>query len=119
MGRDALDKADTKAVSKTATFDHATLITESQYLRLRSRAVRSTSASLRRQRKEGPPSLARLSAREGDVLALVAAGLTTKDLALQLGISVATANYHLANIYRKLGAHSRVAAAVAYVRQHV
>lgn len=41
-------------------------------------------------------------------------GLTTKDLAVQLGITVNTANYYLANVYRKLGAHSRVAAANAY-----
>lgn len=51
------------------------------------------------------------------MLTLLSHGLTTKDLALQLGMSVNTANYHLANVYRKLGTHSRVEAANAFFKR--
>jgi DNA-binding CsgD family transcriptional regulator len=83
-------------------------------VRLQARAIRSRSRSLRGRFTSPRTPLPRLSTREREVLALLASGLTTKDLAIQLGISVNTANYHLANVYRKLGAHSRVAAANLY-----
>ena len=46
-------------------------------------------------------------------MATVKLGLTTKEIAGQLRISQSTVNYHLTNIYRKLGAHSRVEASNA------
>jgi DNA-binding CsgD family transcriptional regulator len=55
-----------------------------------------------------------LSSHEFSVLVLVRSGLTTKELAAQLGISINTAKYHLTNIYRKLGAKNRVEASNAY-----
>ena len=55
-----------------------------------------------------------LSSREMAVLAGASRGLTTKELAVELGISNRTVSFHLANIYRKLGTHSRVEAANAY-----
>jgi DNA-binding CsgD family transcriptional regulator len=51
-----------------------------------------------------------LSPRELAVLVTVTYGLTTKEIAARLGVSLGTVNYHLTNIYRKLGAHSRVQA---------
>jgi DNA-binding NarL/FixJ family response regulator len=51
-----------------------------------------------------------LTAREVDVLRLVAAGLTDAEAAEQLFVSVRTVNAHLRSIYRKLGVTSRAAA---------
>ena len=55
-----------------------------------------------------------LSVRESAVIAAARIGLTTKEIAARLGISPNTAAFHLANIYRKLGAHGRVEALNAY-----
>jgi DNA-binding NarL/FixJ family response regulator len=46
-----------------------------------------------------------LSARERQVLQLVGEGKSTKDIALQLGISVKTAESHRARLMRKLDIH--------------
>ena len=51
-----------------------------------------------------------LSARELDVLRLVAAGLSDAEAAAQLFLSVRTVNAHLRSVYRKLGVRSRAAA---------
>lgn len=55
-----------------------------------------------------------LTAREAEVLTLLAAGLTNRQIGAQLFISEKTASVHVSNILRKLGVTSRVdAAAVA------
>ena len=46
-----------------------------------------------------------LSTRERQVLQLVGEGKSTKDIALQLGISVKTAESHRARLMRKLDIH--------------
>ncbi|HYO11885.1 MAG TPA: LuxR C-terminal-related transcriptional regulator [Thermoanaerobaculia bacterium] len=51
-----------------------------------------------------------LSAREVEVLRLVAAGLTNAAAAEKLFLSPRTVNWHLGSIYRKLGFHSRTEA---------
>lgn len=51
-----------------------------------------------------------LSAREIDVLRLVAEGATNSDVAARLHISDATVKSHLVHIYTKLGVSSRTAA---------
>jgi DNA-binding NarL/FixJ family response regulator len=51
-----------------------------------------------------------LTAREVDVLRLVAAGLSDAQVAAQLFLSVRTVNAHLRSIYRKAGVRSRAAA---------
>jgi DNA-binding NarL/FixJ family response regulator len=51
-----------------------------------------------------------LTAREVDVLKLVAVGLSDAEVAEQLVVSVRTVNAHLRSIYRKVGVHSRAAA---------
>ena len=55
--------------------------------------------------------LAGLSAREAEVLRLVASGLTNAEVAEKLFLSSRTVNWHLTSIYRKLGLHSRAEAA--------
>jgi DNA-binding NarL/FixJ family response regulator len=71
-------------------------------------------ADLLRQRKsheEALVRLARLSARERQVLALVARGRKTAEIADALVISPETARTHVQNILTKLGVHSRLEAA--------
>jgi DNA-binding CsgD family transcriptional regulator len=54
------------------------------------------------------------------VLQLVAHGLTTAEIAVQLGLSPLTVNVHLRAIYRKFRVNSRTAAAhVAHTLQLV
>jgi DNA-binding CsgD family transcriptional regulator len=56
------------------------------------------------------PLPAGLSAREAEVLELVARGLTNAQIAKQLFISPNTVNRHLNSVYKKLGVTSRAAA---------
>jgi DNA-binding CsgD family transcriptional regulator len=51
-----------------------------------------------------------LSRREIEVLKLLAAGRTTRDIAMQLFISSKTADHHIQHIYTKIGASNRAAA---------
>lgn len=66
----------------------------------------------RRMRAElaARPTPGLLSARELEVLRLVAEGLTDREVAERLHISPRTVNQHLRSIYRKLGVGSRAAA---------
>jgi DNA-binding CsgD family transcriptional regulator len=64
-------------------------------------------------RREAPARVEELSARERDVLRLVAAGLSDADIARQLVLSPHTVHRHVANIRTKLRLPSRTAA-VAY-----
>lgn len=58
-----------------------------------------------------------LSARELEVLALVADGKTSREIAASLTISQHTVRRHLENTFAKLGVNSR-AAAIAYAYEH-
>jgi non-specific serine/threonine protein kinase len=51
-----------------------------------------------------------LTARQAEVLGLVATGLSNRDVATRLALSVATVERHLANVYLKLGVDNRVGA---------
>lgn len=52
----------------------------------------------------------RLTARQREVIALVARGATDKEISLALEISLATAQKHVANVLKKLGATNRASA---------
>jgi DNA-binding CsgD family transcriptional regulator len=69
----------------------------------------STDAPANVDRSQLP--LASLSAREREVLAALADGLTNQELAERLFISERTTNRHLSNIFTKLGVRNRTAAA--------
>lgn len=57
-----------------------------------------------------------LSEREADVLRLLAQGLTNKDIAQTLILSVRTVEAHLRSVYGKLGVRSRTEAALWAVK---
>lgn len=61
-------------------------------------------------------ALERLTRREREVLALIAEGLDSKEIAERLTLSMTTVRNHVQNILDKLGVHSRLEAAVLYVR---
>ena len=58
-----------------------------------------------------------LTDRESQVVALLARGLQTKQVARALGISVKTADRHIQNAYRKMGVSTRAGAAL-FAMQH-
>ncbi|MEU5631189.1 response regulator [Streptomyces rishiriensis] len=63
------------------------------------------------------PAAEPLSAREREVLALVARGTSNREIARELFISEATVKTHLTHLYAKLGVNDRAAAvAAAYER---
>jgi len=64
-----------------------------------------------------PSTTHRLTARELQVLRLVAAGSTNKEIASALGVAVSTLERHLVNLYSKIGARGR-ADAIAYALRH-
>ncbi|WP_353944824.1 response regulator transcription factor [Streptomyces sp. HUAS MG91] len=69
-------------------------------------------------RTPAAPADETLSAREREVLVLVARGTSNKEIARELFISEATVKTHLTHIYGKLGVKDRAAAvAVAYDRK--
>ena len=58
-----------------------------------------------------------LSAREVEVLRLLAGGKSNRAIAAELGISERTVDRHVSNIYTKLDVSSR-AAATAFAYEH-
>jgi DNA-binding NarL/FixJ family response regulator len=69
------------------------------------------SQSVRRDSFDG------VSARELEILKLMASGLANKQVARQLGLSEKTVRNHIANIYEKLGIHDRSQALLYAVRK--
>jgi HD-GYP domain-containing protein (c-di-GMP phosphodiesterase class II) len=63
------------------------------------------------------PRPAGLSEREWEVLALLARGLTTKQVARRLGISAKTCDHHIQSLYAKAGVSSR-AGATLFALEH-
>lgn len=62
-----------------------------------------------------PGGLARLTPRQGDVLSLVAEGLSNDQVGRRLRISARTVNKHLEHIYSKVGARNRTEAALRWL----
>ena len=62
---------------------------------------------------EAKPRSDRLTAREHEVLDLVAEGLTNREVAMRLSISPATVRTHLEHVYEKLTVRTRTAAVTA------
>ncbi len=83
--------------------------------------VLETQSSLQHERKLtirfAIKSPAELTTREMDVIQLAAEGLTNKEIASRLALSARTVNFHLDNIYSKLGVSTRTEAAIYALRQ--
>ena len=60
-----------------------------------------------------------LTARETDVLGLLAKGCTYEQVGVELGISLNTVTSHIKNAYRKLEVHSAAAAVMRAVELHL
>jgi two-component system, NarL family, nitrate/nitrite response regulator NarL len=60
-----------------------------------------------------------LSAREREVLGLVAAGLSAPEVARQLHLGTTTVKTHLQRVYEKLGVSDRAAAVAEAMRHHL
>src|SRR6185295_1445932 len=65
-------------------------------------------AERRRPEHQEPEHRESFTRREHDVIRLVGLGLSNKDIAQRLGVSVATVRTHLSKVYDKLGMASRV-----------
>ena len=78
---------------------------------------RAAQALLSARREPSP--LAALSEREQEVLGLVAAGLSNKQIAARLGISEKTVKSHLTRVFREIGVFDRTQAALWAQRQGI
>jgi len=72
---------------------------------------------LTRARALALQSIEGLTDREREILALVAEGLTNRTIAQRLGISTRTVEYHLGQIFQRLGVNNRAAAVREAIRR--
>jgi pimeloyl-ACP methyl ester carboxylesterase/DNA-binding CsgD family transcriptional regulator len=79
-------------------------------------AVEGRPPTLTTEPERPAPPAPPLTQREVDVLRAVVDGAPNKVIATRLGVSVATVERHLSNLYRKLGVTGRAEAAVRAVR---
>jgi DNA-binding NarL/FixJ family response regulator len=75
--------------------------------------------SRREQEDEARRAIARLTAREKELLQALAEGLDGQEIAARLSISPVTERNHMANIFAKLGVHSRLQALVFALRHGI
>src|SRR5713101_5309332 len=71
-----------------------------------------TIATLLNKRREMDSQLESLTPREKEVLRLMAAGTSSRDIAARLGISYTTVRTHIRSLGSKLGVHSKLEAIV-------
>lgn len=84
----------------------------------RGESVWTASQTQRVQRRQTLESRwSQLTEREREVLELIAQGLSSKEIAHQLGLTVRTVDFHVANILQKLGVVSRLEA-VMWAKEH-
>jgi HD-GYP domain-containing protein (c-di-GMP phosphodiesterase class II) len=120
----ALTEARPYRAAISATDASHTLQQEALAGRLCRRAVDSvlSAAGQTSRISESPPARsfpAGLTAREAQVLAHIARGLTSKEVATALAISTRTVDHHLEHIYAKVGVSTRAAAALFAVRHEL
>ncbi|WP_153505240.1 response regulator [Cumulibacter manganitolerans] len=84
-------------------------LTEAVHAAAQGRVVLAPIVADRLKQRQSRPDVA-LTEREREVLALVAAGLSNREIGAQLHLSQPTIKSHLAHVYGKLGVSSRTAA---------
>ena len=67
------------------------------------------------RRKLATPTV-QLTPREGEILKLLAAGMSVAQVSQQLYVSASTTKTHMAKLYEKLGAANRTQAVMTAVR---
>ena len=67
----------------------------------------AASVSRPHSRSQSGGEMEELSSREEEVLALLAEGLSNREIALALGLSPRTIETYLHRLYKKLGVHKR------------
>lgn len=72
-----------------------------------------------RTEAEKSSELESLTPRESEVLQLIMHGLTNKEIAGRLGVSLASVKFHLQNVYEKLHVHSRTDAVLNYKKYYM
>jgi two-component system, NarL family, nitrate/nitrite response regulator NarL len=77
--------------------------------------VQTSMAAELQQRRAGAHSV--LTARESEILGLLAAGASAPDIGSRLHLSTATIKTHLHNLYEKLGVNDRAAAVAEGMRR--
>jgi DNA-binding NarL/FixJ family response regulator len=82
-------------------------------------AVRPRPAAAAGERPSGAPAAQGLTARELEVLALVAQGKSNQEIADVLGLSRRTVERHVGDILSRLGVTSRAAAAATAIRDRL
>ena len=65
------------------------------------------------------PTARDVTPREMQVLRLIAAGKSNKEIAAELGVSVRTIERHITNVYRKIGARGKADATTWVARQRL
>ncbi len=81
------------------------------------RFLRDTDGTIATQGAEASEPSATLTARESEVIRLIASGRSNKAIASVLDMSERTVARHITNIYAKIGTHTK-AAATAYAIRH-
>jgi DNA-binding NarL/FixJ family response regulator len=82
--------------------------------RLAAEVIADLSRTARRSTAEGAAALPRLTDRETEVLRMISDGLTDREAAEALRISIRTVETHVSNVLHKLGVRSRSDAARLY-----
>ena len=100
----------------TTTEAAATLRAEVRAGRLDGDAVEAVLRAAGHRPRQRRDAVAGLTQREVEVLRLLARGLSTKQIAHELGISRKTASNHVEHIYTKLGVNNRALASLSAAR---
>jgi two-component system, NarL family, response regulator LiaR len=114
----ALKAGATSYLLKNVTAEELALAIRAAYAGRSTLAPEATAALINATR--GKSNLgSNLTEREKEVLTLLVKGHSNSDIAAQLNISMATAKFHLTNIFGKLGAKNRVEAVTIALEHHL
>jgi DNA-binding NarL/FixJ family response regulator len=115
--REGATRAATEALESARRLGSAWLVEEIESLAARARLQLGGDERPAAAPAEEPEDPFGLTARERDVLALVAAGATNREIGERLHMAEKTASVHVSRILAKLDVRSRTEAAAVAVRQ--